>query len=291
MSVPDLNQLPPHRSADEVLSHPRFPLAREAYVDGILALYENDPVVNRLVEAGRGLLFLNIMVLNGRYDEADRATWPTLSLVQDAMAQYGVSSPRRIHSLVSQFIDIGYIEVRSSPRDRRVRILVPTAKLLEHDQGWLVAQYRPLQVLFPEPGYARIIDRDPSFQMTQRLVSSNFISLGAQVMANNPVVVQFMSRESGITILIKLMQLLGREEAGTREEIFYSELGNRLGVSRTHVRNILEEAERGGLLRLTREGGRFVEVTPALVQAFDRFVADGMSGHDLMYTLALQQVA
>jgi hypothetical protein len=62
-------------------------------------------------------------------------------------------------------------------------------------------------------------------------------------------------------------------------------------VSRTHVRNILEEAERGGLLRLTREGGRFVEVTPALVQAFDRFVADGMSGHDLMYTLALQQVA
>jgi hypothetical protein len=61
-------------------------------------------------------------------------------------------------------------------------------------------------------------------------------------------------------------------------------------VSRTHVRKVLQEAEGGGLVRLTKEGGRSVEIAPALVQAFDRFVADGMSGHDLIYKLALQQV-
>lgn len=289
-SAPDLKLVPAYHSVGEILSHPRFPAAREAFVNAILALYENKPAVNRLVEAGRGVLFITIMCLHGRYDEADRATWPTLRLVTESTTLQGVASPRRIHSLVAQFIDAGYLESRLSPRDRRVRLLTPTAKLIEHDQDWLVAQYLPLQILFPEPGYARIIERDPSFQVAQRLVASGFFALGAKIMAGNPIVMQFMQREAGMTILMKLMQLVGRKGGAAREEVLYSDIGRRLGVSRTHVRKVLQEAEAGGLVRLTEEGGRSVEVRPALVEGFDRFLADGMSGHDLIYKLAEQQV-
>lgn len=290
MSGPDLKDLPAYHPVDEILSHPRFPIARDEFVEAILALYEYEPVVNRLVEAGRGLLFMVIMCLHARYDEADRATWPTLSLVTQSMVPYDVSSPRRIHSLISQFVDADYLEARLSPHDRRVRILKPTAKMLEQDQDWLVAQYLPLQILFPEPGYARIMERDASFQLAHRLAASSFFALGAQIMATNPIVMQFMRREAGMTILMKLMQLVGRKGSAEREEIFYSDIGKRLGVSRTHVRKILQEAEGGGLVRLTKDGGRFVEIAPALVQAFDRFVADSMSGHDLLYKLALREI-
>lgn len=291
MSVPDLKHLPAYRSVDEILSHPRFRVARDAFVEAILALYEHDPAANRLAEAGRGVLFIVIMCLHARYDEALRATWPTLRLVTQSTLLHDVSSARRIHSLIAQFIDAGYLEARSSPHDRRVRILTPTAKMLEEDQDWLVAQYRPLQILFAKPGYARIMQRDASFQLAQRLVASSFFARGAQIMATNPIVMQFMRREAGSTILMKLMQLIGRKGPAAREEIFYSDIGKRLGVSRTHVRRVLQEAEGGGLVRLTKEGGRFVEVAPALVQAFDRFLADAMSGHDLLYQLALRQVA
>jgi hypothetical protein len=290
MSVPDVKHLPAYRSADEILAHPRFPSARDAFVTAILALYEFEPEVNRLAEAGRGVLFIVIMCLHARYDEADRATWPTLRLVTQSTAHHGVSSPRRIHTLVSQFVDAGYLEARLSPRDRRVRILTPTAKLLEHDQDWLVAQYLPLQMLFPRPGYARIIERDVPFQLAQRLVASGFFAFGAQIMARNPVVMNFMRREAGIMILMNLIQLAGNRERPAREEMLYANVGKRLGVSRTHVRKVLEEAECGGLVRLTQKGGRSIEVAPALVQAFDRFVADSMSGHDLLYRLALRQV-
>ena len=290
MSAPGLKLVPAYLSADEILSHPRFPAAREEFVKAILALYEYEPAVNRLVEAGRGVLFIVIMCLHARYDEADRATWPTLGLVTEATAQHGVSSSRRVHSLVAQFIDAGYLEARLSPRDRRVRILKPTAKLREHDQDWLIALYLPLQILFPKPGYARIIERDPAFQLAQRFVASGFFALGAKIMAGNPIVMQFMRHDAGATILMKLMQLVGRKGGAAREELLYSDVGKRLGVSRTHVRKVLQEAEGGGLVRLTKEGGRSVEIAPALVQAFDRFVADGMSGHDLIYKLALQQV-
>jgi hypothetical protein len=248
-----------------------------------------DPAVTRLVEAGRGLLFLMIICLHAQYRETDRATWPTLRLLTQSMALFNVSSSRRIHSLIAQFVDAGYIEARASPHDRRVRILTPTAALLKHDQDWLVAQYLPLQLLFPKPGYARIMGRDVSFQRAQRLVASSFSAHGAQIMASNPIIMQFMRRDAGITILMKLMQLVERKGHAAREELFYSDIGKRLGVSRTHVRKVLQEAEGGGLLRVTKRGGRSVEIAPALVQAFDRFLADSMSGHDLLYTLALRQ--
>ncbi len=289
--MPDVKHLPAYHSVDEILSHPRFPVARDEFVKAILALYEYEPAVNRLVEAGRGVLFIVIMCLHARYDEADRATWPTLRLVTQSTMLHDVSSPRRIHSLISQFIDAGYLEARLSPNDRRVRILTPTAKMLEQDQDWLVAHYRPLQTLFPQPGYAGIMKRDVSFQLAQRLVASGFFAHGAQIMASNPIVMQFMRREAGITILMKLMELVGRKGPAAREEIFYSDIGKRLGVSRTHVRKTLQEAESGGLVRLMKDGGRFVEVAPTLVQAFDRFVAEAMSGHDLLYQLALRQVS
>jgi DNA-binding MarR family transcriptional regulator len=297
MAEADQQSLPAYRSAEEILAHPRFPAARDELLRAMLALYEHHPQLNRLLlEAGRNVLFVVVMCLHARYDEADRSTWPTLSLVTRSAAAHGVASARRIYDLVSQFIEAGYIELRASPRDRRIRIVTPTAKMAAQDQEWLVSHYLPLQVMFPNPGYPRIMSRDPAFQLAQRLVASSFFALGARVLAHHPIVMLFMNREAGVMILIKLLQLARAESLATRdggdnrapEEISYSDIGARFGVSRTHVRKILQEAERQGLVRLTRDGGQFVQLSPELVEAFDRFLAAGMSGHDLIYNLALR---
>ena len=291
MAAADQQGLPAHHSEEEILSHPRFPIARDEFVNAILALYEYDPFLNRLLlEAGRNVLFVVIMCLHARYDEAERATWPTLALATQSTAAQGVSSPRRLGALVSQFIKTGYLELRASPRDRRIRILTPTAKMVAQDQDWLVSHYLPLQVLFPKPGYARIMNRDAGFQLVQRLITSGFFALGGQIMAAHPIVMQFMSREAGVMILIKLMQLAGVKGEAAKKEISYSDIGDSFGTSRTHVRKILQDTEKQDLVRLTQDRGQFVEVMPELVQAFDRFVAASTSGHDLIYDLALQRV-
>jgi DNA-binding GntR family transcriptional regulator len=87
------------------------------------------------------------------------------------------------------------------------------------------------------------------------------------------------------------MQLAGPQGDAMRQEVSYSDIGARFGVSRTHVRVILQEAEAQGLVRLTKDGGQFVQVMPELVEAFDRFVAASMSGHDLIYNLTLRSAA
>jgi hypothetical protein len=280
-----------YHSADEILAHPRFSVAQAAYVNAVLDLYEGDAFLNRLLlEAGRAVLFANIICLHARYDEADRTTWPTMSLLQEVMTQFGLASPRRIEDLVARLIHSGILESIASKQDRRFRILTPTAKMLSLDQGWLAAHYLPLDVMFPSPGYAPPIRRDPEFQQAQRLVANDFVALGARILAGNPVMMLFLSRDAGVMVLIKLIEMAGTGH-GPPEALSYADIGARFGVSRTHVRSLLQDAEQAGLVGRSNRGGRFVELKPAVLQAFDRFTAESMSGHDLLFNLAVGRMA
>ncbi len=280
---------PSFRSSEEILAHPRFLLARDEFVKAILALYEHKPFLNRLLlEASRAVLPAVIMCLYARYDEADRATWPTLRLVTDTMAAYRLAAAGRVEDLVSRLVKTGYLEQRAVAQDRRVRVLIPTAKLIAQDQDFLVSHHLPLQILFPDPGYAPIMTRDPAFQLKERLVSTELFASSAQILAGNPVMMLFLGRDAGIMILIKMIQMNRQQRDAGPLKISYTDLGGRFGVSATHVRNLLEEAEKMGLVHLTKAGGRFVELEPQLLQAFDRFIADAMSGFDLAYQLAVR---
>jgi DNA-binding FadR family transcriptional regulator len=52
------------------------------------------------------------------------------------------------------------------------------------------------------------------------------------------------------------------------------------GVSRILVREVLLDAECARSVRLSGRGGQLVQQTTAVMQAFDRFIADSMSEHD-----------
>jgi len=282
----DQPAFPGHHTAREILAHPQFPVARAAMVEAMLALYEHDPFLNRLLlEVGRNVVFVVIMCLDAGYDEADRATWPTLAAVTQAMSRFGIASPRRIADLVSRLVETGYLEQAPAPRDGRVRILRPTAKMTALDQDWLVAHYAPLHALFPDPGYAPIMQRDREFQRKQRLAAVAMFPVAAQVMARNETMMQFMSREAGSMGVIKLLHLAG-PNGDTAREIAYTDIGTRFGVSRTQVRKLLEDAEAKGLVRLERGRTLSARPTPALLEAFDRLVVDTMVAHDLSFKLA-----
>jgi len=98
----------------------------------------------------------------------------------------------------------------------------------------------------------------------------------------------FLNRDAGVMILIKLFQMA--TGAGGAEGLSYTDIASRFGVSRTHVRLILQDAERNGDVALSGRGGRLVELKPSILQAFDRFVADSMAGHDLLFRLALSRM-
>ena len=172
---------------------------------------------------------------------------------------------------------------RPSELDGRVRLLTPTPKMMALDREWLVYNYVPLHAMFPD-SYSEPIARDPAFQRAQRLAALGFAPKSTQIMASNPAVMRFMHRDAGILVLIKLIQMSAGDVA---KGLSYTDIGARFGISRTHVRELLDDAAQHGDVSLSGRGERLVELKPSILQAFDRFLANSMAGHDLIYNLAL----
>jgi len=272
-----------HHTPEEILSHPQFPAARRAYIEGLFGLYENNQFMNRLlIEATRSLVFFTALGLWADYELHDRATWPTVGLLKQQVEPYGLSTGRRIEALISRFVDAGYMTLSAPAADRRVRIITPTDKMMAHDLEWLAVHYRPLQILFPETGYHQPMQRDPTFQRNLRKISRQFAAYAAQLMESNPAVMFFMQRDAGTMILLKLISL-GNAHGAARVSL--SDLADRFGISRTHVRNTILEAEKRSLLRFS---DTIITLDPGLTAAYDRFVADTMSGHDIMFKMAVR---
>jgi DNA-binding MarR family transcriptional regulator len=271
-----------HHTPDEILAHSQFAAARTAYIEGLFSLYENNPFMNRLlIEATRSLIFFNALSICAAYDPAVRGTWPTIGLLKQAIEPFGVSTERRVDGLISQFVDAGYLTLSTTAADRRVRFLIPTQKMIAHDLEWIAVHYRPLQIMFPETGYAQPMGHDLGFQKALRIIGRQFSAYAAQLMAANPAMMFFMERDAGTMILLKLVH---RNKAEQEAQVSFTDLADRFGVSRTHVRKIIQEAERRSLLQYTETT---ITLAPTLLAALDRFVADTMSGHDLMYQMAV----
>jgi hypothetical protein len=134
------------------------------------------------------------------------------------------------------------------------------------------------------------MNRDQGFQFAQRLVAAQLFPEAARLMSNSTEVMLFMARDAGIMILLKLIQGLAASAGGDAEPLSFYKIGKRFGVSRTHVRLILQDAETAGLVKISGRGGRYVQLLPELINAFDRFIATTMSLHDLCYRLALRYV-
>jgi len=272
---------------EEILGHPRFAAARAAFIDAVLAFHEGDRLSSRLmVETMRQVTFNLIIILHLRHDVADRSTWPTPQRLKAVIGPYKLASPRRVDALVARLVQLGCVDSRPSEIDGRVRLLKPTPKMMALDREWLFYNYVPLHVMFPD-GYAEPIMRDGAFQRAQRLVALEFAPRSTQMMASVPAVMRFMHRDAGILVLIKLIQMSAGDVA---KVLSHTDLGARFGVSRTHVRELLEDAAQHGDVSLSGRGGRLVELKPSILEAFDRFLAGAMSAHDAMYHLARERM-
>lgn len=275
-----------HRSPEAIFSHPDLSAARQAYVEALLRLYEHDASGNRLlVEATRGVVFFIILSLYFAYDKEQRSSWPTIRLLKETVGLFGLSSNRRVDAIVALLVQQGFITSEPATADRRARILAPTEKGLQHDREWLAANYAPLDAMFPDPGYGPAMRRDPAFQRAQRTVASTMTSQGADIMASNPAVMFFMGRDAGIMILFKLVEQI---DASGSAPFSWTDLGRRFGVSRTHVRKLLRDAQDENLVTLA-DG--VVSLSADLLGAFDRFMVGSMLGHDLIFTQAINILA
>lgn len=275
----------PHVSIEEILGNPRFPDARKLYLDRFLGVYGHDPfLVRLLIETGRFLVYHLAVVLDAGQDPDRRETWFTVGRLKQQIAASGLgASARQVDHLVARLREVGFLDVVPSDKDRRLRILKPTEKMLEHDRDWLAAHYAPLTLLCPQNDYGPVMRRDPAFQVLHRRAAMAFWPLGMKLLASVPDMMLFFYRAGGHMVLAALLQSALADPDRPHTAVPYADIGDRFGVSRTHVRQLLVAAQDAGLVNLKARGGHRVEILPRLWASYDRSIAGGMFAHDLVY--------
>jgi hypothetical protein len=273
---------------EDIVNHPRLPEARRIYLDSFLRVYEGDPfVVRLLLQAGRFLVFHLAAVLEAAHDLSRRETWFTVAALKQQITMFGFASERQVDHLVARLREVGFLEQERAPDDGRVRLLATTDKLRAHHTEWLAAHYVHLAALYPEHDYGPVLTRDPAFHVLHCSQCFPFGPVSARLMMTLPDTMLFFNHAAGP--LIQNAVLKAAMDAGDpNAEIPYIEAADRFGVSRTHVRNLMNDAQAAGLVRIGGRGGRNITILPRFWASYDRGLAVGMYLHDAVNIVAMR---
>ncbi|MGA0596241.1 hypothetical protein [Enterovirga sp. CN4-39] len=258
-------------SREEILTHRNFAHARDCHIAGLVDLFAGDRFVTRMMSDAAVISMRALVVgFHASYSRDDRSTWATPRNLRELIVERSLASPRRMDDMIARFRQARYVEVAPSPMDRRVRVFTPTERLLQHDHDHLAAYHRFLLELFPGEGYEWTIRGCRDTQLAIRRTAFRRLPQAMAFMRHAPMMM-FLARDAGYLafLLLAHAQLEGRER-----DLSFSRMSADLGVSRTHIRNLFEEAEAAGLVRLSPGKKRPAEITPQLWEAYDSFLAD-----------------
>ncbi len=280
---------PARLSLDDIIHHPRIAEARKVYLDRLIGLYSGDPhTVRLLIESGRFLVYHIAGVIDAGSDPDRRETWLTVKRLKQEMRLFGVASERHIDGLIARLCSTGFLQMRPAEQDRRVRILKPTEKLKAHDREWLAAHFAPLIVLFPEHDYSALMGPDSEFHAAFRRSTIAFVPYAASMLLAMPDVMLYFNHAAGAVVQAELLRLTMEAPGFPDATIPYAGVGDRFGVSRTHVRQMLIEAEAAGLVKLINRDRNRVQILPRQWASYDRGIGVGMYLNDLVYMATIR---
>lgn len=281
------------RSADEIRRHPRFQDAQDCFVDEMIGLYGGDRrLIRGLLEFVRAVSFMVIVCLDAVRDADDPSTDVTMARLRSSLALMGITDARRIADLVDGMELDGFLTREISPSDGRAHVLRCTEKMLAADREWLAVFHAPLALTYPDDaGYQAAMAHDPAYQAAYRRVSLSTLSFAEKIVGGNPAIGFFLSHDVGIRVLMVLMATVRGVTPARTTAGFYTTAAKRSGVSRTHVRNLMHAAAEQDLVALPTPSRRFLEVLPPLQEAVTRWIADSLSGVDLVCRLAKTDLA
>ncbi len=281
---------PSFLTAVSILDHPAFARGRDRHIDAVLALYERKPpMIELMLDGGRIMVYAAVMAMWGRHRADDAGSLPTVTRLKRTVGLFQVASPRQIDHILARFAQVGHLQVTTAADDLRVHVVLPTATLIEHDRAFIRAHYLVLAELYGDAAYALPLARDVAFLKAMRGAWITTLETMAQeIFIENPAIRRFYASSAGMLMLMKLVRLQAESPDGW-VALDLTDFGRRFAVSRTHVRTLLKAAAADRLVALDARGS--VQLSPALLAAFDRNVAGRMSLLDRAHRAALGSLA
>ena len=238
--------------------HPRFAEALRATASTSVMLYRGSRLTN-LISNDRGRFVLALAPLYFHYTR--RSDEPASGLTATRLKQFaveqGVCSAGRAAAMIALMRWAGMIAPAPAAADRRVRLLVPTDRLIGmHRERWR-HQLQAASLVVPELSESLLHFDDPAFAPAFAIAQTEQYLSGFRFVDHAPELSLFIERNAGLLVLASiLLAAAAGDGMPPREPVIVSAaaLARQFHVSRTHVITLLRDAVAAHLLE--REGER-----------------------------------
>ncbi|MCF3640610.1 hypothetical protein LXM94_11605 [Rhizobium sp. TRM95111] len=262
--------------AGEILRAPEFPRVRDVLVEGFLRLYDNNHLINRLIlEEGRYMAFLSLLALHAAQDMRDSSTWLTLGRLQKVVTQHGFASRNRVEAQVSSLKKYGFLVQQAQPSDRRVRLLVPTEKTITRDMASVNLHLQALNAIGLDLPNCGVPVSAGTYRAFRRETLPH-LGMLSRFFQRHALMAPFVGHDCGYVILLLLLRGATRHD-GTDVATCYQQIATQTGVSRTHVRRLIEAVRDADLLTVNARGGHDIRLTERMWHFSDRWFAESLA--------------
>lgn len=266
MSKNCMDSMPPDLTRE--ISYEAYARAVALYCDAILRMHWDERMINKIFgRAMQSHAAGRLVVQHYRWKE-EGAPRPTLMQLQ----RNAGSGARTLATFFAILRLAGMIAVETDADDRRIRYLVPQERLVSGLRAWIAHHLRCCEALeLLETGHAAKLESDHAFFGAFVCRAGSILGRVAEHRGRFGGWSWFDGREGGGRLAMLLLRdhLEAHPSARSPSTAFplrARELATRLGLSHSHVRNILSEAVQAG--HLAHDAGR------ARVQLTPRFQAD-----------------
>jgi hypothetical protein len=259
----------------EMRAHPRFAEAMNRAVAASLALFDSDPIMRRAMKN----MSIQASIFFALYLDASGGL--TLARIQQLCAHLGMMSPGRAVAMLAQLRLLRYVEPAVEQPDRRKKLYVPTSQMREAVLRHFHKDLLALALIVPDAQAVADGLGDPAIarKFIERFGES-LIAVVRNYEEQSAAADIFLERQAGLNVLNALLL------SGASDDVFppagpirfsIAALARRFGVSRPHVRKLLRDAERKGLLRRDGEEA-LATLEPTLREAVMHYYASAFVG-------------
>ena len=234
--------------------------------------FSDNVMLNKVVtEAWRFEMLVYTLYLHDTRDPHDPATGLTVASLTRICAAQKVASRGRVLAIVGIMQIAGYLHRRRSKIDARVVHLEPSAAFMSIVEGW---NQRILQIIDAIDDTGELANAHvvlPRLGADMRTLGAERLLHGWKLLDPFPEVNHFVTRDGGWMLLLSCVAAALRPSNGAEIAPVALELGSfgkRFGVSRSHLRRVLESAYDAGLLDAPPRNGQEIVLSPRLVASF-----------------------
>ena len=256
-------------------AHPRFAAAHRTAATGFIELWQRNRILNALVnDRIRWHISQFAVYLHMLSRPNDPHSGLTVSRMTALCGEQDFCSPGRAKAILMLMRTFGYLAPAPNEADRRLRRLVPTERLMSLHAERNRRIFSAAAMVLPEYEGAFAAQSHPDFTALFVCRYCEYFLAGFRFLDLVPEMRLFPERNAGIVILCTILLSGEMDDAYPPMlplRLSPSAVARRFGVSRAHVRRLLQDAANEGLVE--RVDGERVRLLPRLRQGANDFMA------------------